>query len=68
MKDTPKNTAKLYGDALVWTVAFIDWLDLFELVYETFELIGLTLFIWLIDWMDESNISPVQNLISHIFI
>ena len=28
-----KNTAKLYGDALVWTVVFIDWLDLFELVY-----------------------------------
>ena len=28
-----KNTAKLYGDALVWTIVFIDWLDLFELVY-----------------------------------
>ena len=28
-----KNTAKLYGDALVWTTEFIDWLDLFELVY-----------------------------------
>ena len=27
-----KNTAKLYGDALVWTAEFIDWLDLFELV------------------------------------
>ena len=35
-KESPaikKNTAKLYGDALVWTVVFIDWLDLFELVY-----------------------------------
>ena len=26
-----KNTAKLYGDALVWTAVFIDWLDWFEL-------------------------------------
>ena len=60
-----KNTAKLYGDALVWTVVFIDCLDLFELIYYTFELIGLTLFNWLIEWMDESNISFVQNLISH---
>ena len=27
-----KNTAKLYGDALVWSAVFIDWLDWFELV------------------------------------
>ena len=60
-----KNTAKLYGDALVWTIVFIDCLDLFELIYYTFELIGLTLFNWLIEWMDESNISSVQNFISH---
>ena len=55
-----KNTAKLHGDALVWSAVFIEWLDLFELIYE---LIGLTcsfdfltkwiLFIWLIDWMNE---------------
>ena len=24
---TYKNTAKLYGDALVYTAVFIDWLD-----------------------------------------
>ena len=28
-----KNTAKLYGDALLYTAVFIDWLDLFELVH-----------------------------------
>ena len=27
-----KNTAKLYGDALVWSAVFIDWFDWFELV------------------------------------
>ena len=27
-----KNTARLYGDALVWSAVFIDWLDWFELV------------------------------------
>ena len=43
-----KNTAKLYGDALVWTAVFIDRLDWFELVYYIYDLIGLTLFIWLI--------------------
>ena len=25
--DQQKNTAKLYGDALVWTTVLIDWLD-----------------------------------------
>ena len=34
-----KNTAKLYGDALVWTAVFFDWLYLFELEF------------W-VDWID----------------
>ena len=32
LSNSPKNTAKLYGDALVWSAVFIDWLDWFELV------------------------------------
>ena len=27
MPEEEKNTAKLYGDALVYTAVFIDWLD-----------------------------------------
>ena len=57
-----KNTAMLYGDALVWTAVLIDWLDLFELVYQSFELIGLTIIILLIGWLNESNISYVKVL------
>ena len=40
-----KNTAKLYGDALVWTTALIDQ---FELIYE---LIGLT--VYLTEWLND---------------
>ena len=62
-----KNPAKLYDDALVWSAVFIDWLDLFELIYE---LIGLTLFIWffdkmdlvhLIDWLNEW-MNPIHHI------
>ena len=35
------------------TAVFIDWLDLFELVYQSFDLIGSTMLIWLIDWLTE---------------
>ena len=48
-----KQDRNLSNDALVWSAVFIDWLDLFEMIYELFR---LTLFIWLVDWIYESNI------------
>ena len=53
-----KNTAKLYGDALVWTVVFIHWLGLFELVFRILSWLDWPyLFDWLTEWM---------NLIYHL--
>ena len=40
-----KNTAKLYGDALVYTAAFIDWLDWLD------RLDWLDWLFWLV-WLD----------------
>ena len=51
LENSKKNTAKLYGDALVWTTVLIDW---FESIYE---LIGIDL-LCLIDWR--------MNQIKHI--
>ena len=61
------KTEILSGDALVWTAVFIDWIDLSKLIHYSFELIVLTLFVWLVDWMKESNISYVhfQNPITY---
>ena len=45
-----KQDRNLSNDALDWPTVFIDWLDWFDFSW-------LTLLIWLIDWMSESNVS-----------
>ena len=69
-----KNTKllKKYRKAVRWcaslSAVFVCWLDSFELVYKSFELIGLTLFIWLIDWMNEHNMICPNSYISYLKI
>ena len=65
--DLQKNTAELYGDALVLTAEFIDWLDLFELVYYSWLIKYLTvercmryLILWV--WLNISQLKDVWDI------
>ena len=62
-----KNTAKLYGDALVYTAVFIDWLDWLNwLVYWIYKLIGLSFVVYLMRYLNTIQYIMVVDLVRYL--